>query len=42
VRIFFTIIQGRAFGTPGLTAQAVNSQDGREQLRGKSGQSDPP
>jgi beta-phosphoglucomutase-like phosphatase (HAD superfamily) len=34
--------QGRTFGAPGLTAQAVNSEDGREQLRGMSGQGDPP
>ena len=34
--------QGRTFGAPGLTAQAVNSEDGREQLREKSGQGDPP
>jgi len=29
-------------GAPGLTAPAMNSQDGREQSRGKSGQGDPP
>ena len=34
--------QGRTFGAPGLTALAVNSQDGREQVKGKSGQGDPP
>jgi hypothetical protein len=34
--------QGRTFGAPGLTAPAVNSQGGREQSRGKSGQGDPP
>ena len=34
--------QGRTFGAPGLTAPAVNSEDGHEQLRGKSGQGDPP
>jgi hypothetical protein len=34
--------QGRTFGAPGLTAPAVNGEDGREQLRGKSGQGDPP
>ena len=28
-------LQGRTFGAPGLTAQAVNSEDGREQSRGK-------
>jgi hypothetical protein len=35
-------LQGRTFGAPGLTAQAVSSEDGREQLRGGSGQGDPP
>ena len=35
-------LQGRTFGAPGLTAPAVNSEGGREQLRGKSGQGDPP
>ena len=35
-------LQGRTFGAPGLTAQAMNSEDGREQLRGESGQGDPP
>ena len=30
-------LQGRTSGAPGLTAPAVNSEDGREQLRGKSG-----
>ena len=34
--------QGRTSGAPGLTAPAVNSEDGREQSRGKSGQGDPP
>ena len=29
-------------GAPGLTAPAVNSEDGREQLREKNGQGDPP
>ena len=28
-------LQGRTFGAPGLTAPAVNSEDGREQSRGK-------
>ncbi len=28
------VYQGRTFGAPGLTAPAVNSEDGREQLRG--------
>jgi hypothetical protein len=35
-------LQGRTSGAPGLTAQAVHSENGREQLREKSGQSDPP
>jgi len=39
LRHFF---QGRTFGAPGLTAPAVNSEDGRGQSRGKSGQGDPP
>jgi hypothetical protein len=34
--------QGRTFGTPGLTALAVNSEDGREQSGGKNSQGDPP
>jgi hypothetical protein len=34
--------QGRTSGAPDLTAPAVNSEDGREQLRGMSGQGDPP
>jgi hypothetical protein len=34
--------QGRTFGAPGLTAPAVNSEDGTRASRGKSGQSDPP
>ena len=34
--------QGRTSGAPGLTAPAVNSEDGREQPRGKEGQSGPP
>jgi hypothetical protein len=34
--------QGRTFGAPGLTAQAVGSENGHEQSRGKSGQGDPP
>ena len=32
---FLYRFQGRTFGAPGLTAPAVNSEDGREQLRGK-------
>jgi len=35
-------LQGRTSGAPGLTAPAVNSEDGREQSRGKNGQGDPP
>jgi hypothetical protein len=31
-------LQGRTFGAPRLTALAVNSQDGREQVKGKNGQ----
>jgi hypothetical protein len=41
VRIFHDH-QGRTFGAPGLTAPAVNSEDGREQCEGMSGHSDPP
>ena len=37
VRSFFTINQGRTFGAPGLTALAVNSEAGRERMRGMSG-----
>ena len=36
VTSFYTeFFQGRTFGAPGLTAMAVSSEDGREQLRGK-------
>ena len=42
VRSFFTINQGRTFGAPGLTAQAVEGEGGREQSGRKSGQGDPP
>jgi hypothetical protein len=38
----YELIQGRTYGAPGLTALAVNSEGGREQLRGKNGQGDPP
>jgi len=34
--------QGRTFGAPGLTAQAVEGEGGREQSGRKSGQGDPP
>ena len=40
--LLYELIQGRTFGAPGLTAPAVNSEDGREQSRGKSGQGDLP
>ena len=39
---FLCGFEGAPFGAPGLTALAVNSENGREQLRGKSGQGDPP
>jgi hypothetical protein len=35
-------LQGRTFGAPGLTAQAVEGEGGREQSGRKSGQGDPP
>jgi hypothetical protein len=37
------LLQGRTFGAPGTDGpQAVNSEDGREQSKGESGQDDPP
>ena len=36
------LFQGRTFGAPGLTAQAVEGEGGREQSGRKSGQGDPP
>ena len=39
---FLYYFQGRTFGAPGLTAQAVEGEGGREQSGRKSGQGDPP